>query len=111
MNENENKEINSQDSNDDFVIGKGFVVDESTNSSSQSNDKKSSNKGTNIIKNIIWIVSLIVVSLAVAYGIIFVGANLPDSLLFKIAVLPQYKQNVEAVCSSAIISAPQFLQR
>lgn len=75
MNENENKEINSQDSNDDFVIGKGFVVDESTNSSSQSNDKKSSNKGTNIIKNIIWIVSLIVVSLAVAYGIIFVGAD------------------------------------
>ena len=47
---------------------------------------------------------------AIIKGIIKSGA-LPLSIFsFNIAVLPQYTQNVAVTVSSAIISAPQFLQ-
>jgi len=36
--------------------------------------------------------------LSVLKGIIKLGLNSPDNLFFKIAVLPQYTQNVAAVC-------------
>lgn len=55
--------------NDEFVIGKGFKLEEPPETSR----KRKKNKGT--IKSIIWIVSIIVVSVALAFGIIYAGAD------------------------------------
>ena len=81
MNENENNirkdeeletAVSPEPSDDDFVIGKGFVVEEPTKTAEKTPKKKG---GGNAIKNIIWILAIIVVSVGVALAIIYVGAD------------------------------------
>ena len=62
----QNNNFNLND--DDFVIGKGFSVNESETNNRKN---KKANKGATILKNIIWIVSIIVVSVALASALIF----------------------------------------
>ncbi len=61
----QNNNFNMND--DDFVIGKGFNVSEPETKNSK---KKRAKKGSTIIKNIIWILSIIVVSVALAGSVI-----------------------------------------
>ncbi len=57
---------------DDFIIGKGFEVEEI---SIPQPKKKKSKKAKNGLKSIIWIIMIFVVSFALAISIIFVGAD------------------------------------
>lgn len=55
---------------DEFVIGKGFKIEEQPQ---QEKKRKRNSNGT--LKSIIWIVSIVVVSVALAFGIIYAGAD------------------------------------
>ncbi len=68
MNENQNNIPNSQE--DEYIIGKGFEVEEY-----KTQPKKQRNKGANTIKNTIWIIAIFVVSIAFAIGVIYIGAD------------------------------------
>lgn len=61
----QNNNFNMND--DDFVIGKGFNVSEPD---TKNRKNKKAKKGSSIIKNIIWILSIIVVSVALAGSVI-----------------------------------------
>lgn len=61
----QNNNFNMND--DDFVIGKGFNVSEPE---TKNRKNKKAKKGSSIIKNIIWILSIIVVSVALAGSVI-----------------------------------------
>lgn len=73
MNENLTPNTNNDD---DFVIGKGFSLEKSV---SENNGKKKNRKdkkgGNPVIKSIIWILSIIIVSCSLAFGIIYAGAD------------------------------------
>ncbi len=72
MNEQENKNALGHD--DDFIIGKGFELD-TENNDTVKKQRKSKNKNNSLVKNIIWIVSIFIVSIGVALGVIFAGAD------------------------------------
>lgn len=55
---------------DDFVIGKGFNLPDEP-----PKKHKKQKKGKNAIKGIVWISSIIVVSVGLAFGIIYAGAD------------------------------------
>lgn len=61
----QNNNFNIND--DDFVIGKGFNLGEPE---SKERGKKKAKKGSSIIKNIIWVLGIIVVSVALAGSVI-----------------------------------------
>ena len=74
--------FNNFGSDDDFVIGKGFQIDgenntaESQSKSEKQKKKKNKNKkGGSVIKGIIWIFSIVIVSVGLAFGIIYAGAD------------------------------------
>ncbi len=63
---------------EDFVIGKGFVLenDETTeNKENKKNKKAKRKKNKSLIKSIIWILIIVIVSFSLAFGIIYVGAD------------------------------------
>ncbi len=57
---------------DDFVIGKGFVVDESGEPAPK---KHRSRKMNPTLKNVIWILAIIVVSVGLALTVIYAGSD------------------------------------
>lgn len=62
--------------NDDFVIGKGFEITEHKSEESTSKAKRQKHsKASSPLKTIIWIVSIVVVSVALAFGVIYAGAD------------------------------------
>ncbi len=66
---------NPTNSTDDFVIGKGFEIDKNTETDKP---KKSSNKssgGHSLIRSIIWVLCIIIVSVGLAFGVIYAGAD------------------------------------
>ncbi len=56
----QNNNFNIND--DDFIIGKGFNVDEPTPNKRQKRSKRNAKKGGSVLRNIIWIVCIIAVS-------------------------------------------------
>jgi len=62
---------------DAFIIGKGFnLAEESDTVSKSKKHKKPRNKKENtIIKSLVWVISIIVVSVGLAFGIIYAGAD------------------------------------
>ncbi len=61
---------------DDFVIGKGFEIDGGENEDNQGKKKKGRHSaGKSIIKTIIWILCIIIVSVGLAFGVIYAGAD------------------------------------
>ncbi len=56
---------------DEFVIGKGFKLDEEPQQIKNAKRKKHHST----IKNIVWILSIVIVSVALAFGIIYAGAD------------------------------------
>lgn len=65
----QNNNINFND--DDFVIGKGFNLEQPEQSNKRTR-KPRAKKGKNVVKNIIWIIGIIVVSVALA-GVVISG--------------------------------------
>lgn len=66
----------ADNSSDDFVIGKGFEIDGGENEDNQGKKKKGRHSaGKSIIKTIIWILCIIIVSVGLAFGVIYAGAD------------------------------------
>lgn len=59
----------------DFVIGEGFDIAPQEKKADNCKSKKKNSKVKSVIKNVVWVVSIIVVSLGLAYGIIYAGAD------------------------------------
>ncbi|MGN1319795.1 MAG: endolytic transglycosylase MltG [Acutalibacteraceae bacterium] len=60
---------------DDFIIGKGFNVEEPQSEEKRKHGKRAKKGGNSTIKNIIWIICIIVVSVGLAITLIFAGAD------------------------------------
>lgn len=61
---------------DDFVIGKGFEITEHESSEAPEQGKRRKHsKASSPIKTVIWILSIVVVSVGLAFGIIYAGAD------------------------------------
>lgn len=69
MNNNPNNHINSDD---DFIIGKGFTLEETK---IKPQKQKKEKDGHPVIKSIVWIFSIIIVSCALAVSVIYAGAD------------------------------------
>ena len=66
----------ADNSSDDFVIGKGFEMEGAQNEDSQGKKKRGRHSaGKNIIKTVIWILCIIIVSVGLAFGVIYAGAD------------------------------------
>ena len=66
----------ADNSSDDFVIGKAFEIDGGENEDNQVKKKKGRHSaGKNIIKTVIWILCIIIVSVGLAFGVIYAGAD------------------------------------
>lgn len=66
----------ADNSSDDFVIGKGFEIDGGENEDNQGKKKKGRHSaGKNVIKTVIWILCIIIVSVGLAFGVIYAGAD------------------------------------
>lgn len=64
---------NNLPDNDDFVIGKGFEVENYELTPPVKPKKKKKSK--NVIKTVIWISTIFIVSIALGFGIIYAGAD------------------------------------
>ena len=71
----ENKNITNNPSEDDFIIGKGFQLNPEEENKTSKKGKKKNKKMGGTIKNIIWILTIIIVSVGLAFGIIYAGAD------------------------------------
>ncbi len=72
MNEENNKQIPTSD--DDFVIGKGFQIENEEQADKKPKKTKKKSKNSTV-KSIVWICSILVVSVALAFGVIYAGAD------------------------------------
>ncbi len=78
MEDNKNGFQNFSDNNDDaFIIGKGFNLSEesTTVANDKKNKKRKKKNGNAVVKSLIWIISIIIVSVGLAFGIIYAGAD------------------------------------
>lgn len=76
MDENLNENQNTPNENDDFIIGKGFSPDVDEQSPDQNEGHlKKRGKGKSAIKTAVWIIAIFAVSIGLAFGIIFAGAD------------------------------------
>ncbi len=76
MEENKNDVLGNTGGDDAFIIGKGFTLNEETDENPEKKSKKNhKKKGNSLIKNIIWILSIILVSVGLAFGIVYAGAD------------------------------------
>lgn len=71
---NKNPQSGGNFNEDDFVIGKGFKL-ESEDDNKNDKKKKKSKKKKSTLKNIIWIMSIIIVSVGLAFSVIYAGAD------------------------------------
>ena len=75
FNENPRENSGSANSADDFVIGRGFEIDENNQSDKPLRRKSKHSGGHSIIKTIIWVLCIIIVSVGLAFGVIYAGAD------------------------------------
>lgn len=71
-----NGSISDENAQDDFIIGKGFEI--SSSEDAEKSSKRGSSKhsgGKRALKNFIWIFSIIIVSVGLAFGVIYAGAD------------------------------------
>lgn len=71
--------LNNFNNDDAFIIGKGFQITDEENPNSNKpqkrGKKKKAKKGSSVVKTIIWILSIVIVSVGLAFGIIYAGAD------------------------------------
>lgn len=60
---------------DDFVIGKGFNISEETEIAPAPKKRKKKSRVPSGVKTVVWIISIVVVSVALAFGVIFATAD------------------------------------
>ena len=71
---NENSQKNSTPNQaDDFVIGKGFEIDQSIEKDKPQKSRHSG--GSSLIKTLIWVLCIVIVSVGLAFGLIYAGAD------------------------------------
>ena len=79
MSEMENKNPVPQDDHDEFVIGKGFTVQEDYETAEEISEEVGERikavRSGNAAKSILWIVAIVVVAVGIAFGVIFAGAD------------------------------------
>ncbi len=76
MDENKNEFNNQSNEGDDFIIGKGFTLDEKPDKDIIKAAKKHKRKKRgSALKNTVWIISIVVISVGLAFGIIYAGAD------------------------------------
>ena len=66
---------NPTNSTDDFVIGKGFEINENTETDKPKKSKNKRSGGHSILKTVIWVLCIIIVSVGLAFGLIYAGAD------------------------------------
>lgn len=64
-----------QNSENDFILGNGFSIDTTSDVEVKSKKSKKEKRGGSVIKSIIWILSIIIVSVSLAFGVIYAGAD------------------------------------
>jgi len=72
INEDNNSTNTEQD---DFVIGQGFTVSEYEEASEPVAKKKSGRKSGGTFKSLAWILCIVVLSVGIAFGVIYAGAD------------------------------------
>ncbi len=76
MDENNFTENPQNGENDDFVIGKGFEIsEEPPQSAPQKSGRTKHSGGRSMVKTLIWILSIVIVSVGLAFGLIYAGAD------------------------------------
>lgn len=63
------------DTTDDFVIGKGFEIGENAEEDKPSKRRKKHSGGHSLIKTLIWVLCIVIVSVGLAFGVIYAGAD------------------------------------
>lgn len=60
---------------DDFVIGKGFEIIEGDGTDKPRKSKNKHSSGHSIIRTLVWVLCIIIVSVGLAFGVIYAGAD------------------------------------
>ena len=63
------------DTTDDFVIGKGFEIGENAEEDKPSKKRKKHSGGHSLIKTLVWVLCIVIVSVGLAFGVIYAGAD------------------------------------
>ena len=66
---------NNPPENDDFIIENGFKIATEEETQKKKNKKPRAKKGNSLVKNIAWILSIIIVAVGLGMGIIYAGAD------------------------------------
>ena len=74
---NENPQENNSITNqaDDFVIGRGFEINANTEADKPQRRKSKHSGGHSIVKTLVWVLCIIIVSVGLAFGLIYAGAD------------------------------------
>lgn len=75
FNENPRENSGSANSADDFVIGRGFEIDENNQSDKPLRRKSKHSGGNSIVKTLVWVLCIIIASVGLAFGVIYAGAD------------------------------------
>lgn len=75
FNENPRENSGSANSADDFVIGRGFEIDENNQSDKPLRRKSKHSGGHSIVKTLVWVLCIVIVSVGLAFGVIYAGAD------------------------------------
>ncbi len=75
FNENPQENGGFTDTTDDFVIGKGFEIEENTETDKPRKSKNKHSGGHSLIKTLVWVLCIIIVSVGLAFGVIYAGAD------------------------------------
>lgn len=75
FNENPRENSGSANSADDFVIGRGFEIDENNQSDKPLRRKSKHSGGHSIVKTLVWVLCIIIASVGLAFGVIYAGAD------------------------------------
>ncbi|MGN0494206.1 MAG: endolytic transglycosylase MltG [Acutalibacteraceae bacterium] len=67
--------VESNSPEDDFIIGKGFEIDEAPVQANAKRGKSRHLGGHSLLKTLIWVLCIIIVSVAIAFGAIYAGAD------------------------------------
>ena len=62
-------------SDDDFVIGRGFEIDENSGSDNPKGKGSKHSGGHSLVKTLVWVLCIIIVSVGLAFGVIYAGAD------------------------------------
>ena len=75
FNENPRENSGSANSADDFVIGRGFEIDENNQSDKPLRRKSKHSGGHSIVKTLVWVLCIVIASVGLAFGVIYAGAD------------------------------------